>query len=135
MNNEQVKELSGIALEVKGILEQYPQTRDNNWDTFIYYVMYKEDFYSYNIPLSVLMKYPFESITRAKRKVQELYPELRGEKRKERERRQEIFIEFNTKNKKELEEFWEAEVELEQDIIKADDLTDCEIVEWMKDAN
>lgn len=120
MNNEQVKELSGIALEVKEILENYPNTRDNNWDLILIYRWVKcgmFDDYTQNIWdfVEQLRTINVESLTRAKRKVQELYPELRGEKRKERERRQEIFVEFNRQRKQDLEDFWEAEVEVGED--------------------
>lgn len=120
MENEQVKELSGIALEVKEILEKYPNTRDNNWDLILIYRWVKcGEFDDYQKTIldfvEQLRTINVESLTRAKRKVQELYPELRGEKRKERERRQEIFIEFNRQRKQDLEDFWEAEIEVEED--------------------
>ena len=103
------KELKGLALEVKEILEEYPSTRDDNWDLIFAY-----RFKKFGIPILKLVeeqlrKINIESLTRAKRKVQELFPHLRGEKRLEREKRRALFVEFSKTKQKDLEEFWEDE--------------------------
>lgn len=98
------KELKGLALEVKQLLEDYPTTRDDTWDLiYKYYKTFKDPYFDELTSINI------ESLTRARRKVQELFPHLRGEKRLERERRRALFVEFSKTKQKDLEEFWEDE--------------------------
>lgn len=113
MEKNVVKELKGLCKEVKDILEWNIRARDDNWSLiFTYGLLYKgleESFINNDIDAyrDALMDINVESLTRAKRKVQELYPELRGEKRKAREERQADFEEFSKTTQEEMEAFWE----------------------------
>ena len=103
------KELKGLALEVKEILEEYPSARDDNWDLIFAYHFKKFQIPVLTLLSNLLRKINIESLTRAKRKVQELFPHLRGEKRLEREKRRALFVDFSKTTQKDLEEFWEDE--------------------------
>lgn len=103
------KELKGLALKVKEILEECPSARDDNWDLIFAYHFKEYGFPVFELLENQLREINIESLTRAKRKVQELFPHLRGEKRLERERRRALFVDFSKTTQKDLEEFWEDE--------------------------
>lgn len=111
MKNSETKELTGLAKEVKEILEEYPTTRDDTWALVLYYRYLKYGLLDNDGTISdfieQLKNINVASLTRSRRKIQELYPHLRGEKRKEREKRKQIYIEFAEQNRKDLEDFWE----------------------------
>ena len=107
-----MKELKGIAKDVKDILERYEETRDSDWDLFIVYasehtnlkVVVSSCFFPANVErvFDELSKVSYESIARARRKVQELYPHLLGNRRKAtREQKQDEFFDFAIDTKKE----------------------------------
>lgn len=82
-------ELLKLEPIVKRVLEQYPETRDD--DFLLVYAVYREiDFRSITRELfcEIMMnhkkyRFPtFESVTRCRRKVQNKYPELASEKTK-----------------------------------------------------
>lgn len=96
------KNIRDVAVIVKGIMEAHPKTRD---DDFLLYAYVLNKFgQSKNIPfwdMAALVKMSqlpsMESIGRARRKVQELYPELQAEKKilEARTNNQEEYIEFS----------------------------------------
>lgn len=102
-----MKKLLKITELVKGILEENEETRDDDnllWLEAIRETAYKRDcVYVLDWSIAGLMNNirnlhlpTFESVSRARRKLQEKYPELRGEEkaRKEREKREEIYKEY-----------------------------------------
>lgn len=111
------KELKGIAKVVKDILEENEKARDNDVELYIAYVKKFEPYFIQSLRFA-LTKYNYISITRARRKVQSLFPHLWGKRRQERlEKMQEMFKEFNkettpkdfeeTASQEELEDFFE----------------------------
>lgn len=93
-------EVRKIAEKVKEILKTNKEARDNNDSLYLAYI--KEYGYGSNnlygdIIKAVKMRIipPISSVSRASRKCQELYPELRGENYKKRYDKQKEFIEFS----------------------------------------
>ena len=92
-----MKRIIEITKLVKMILEECPETRDDDnllWLEAIREVAYKRDcVYALDWGISSIMRnirllgFPsFETVSRARRKLQEQYPELRGRERIQRER-------------------------------------------------
>lgn len=80
------KKLKTISAEVKELLQKYPRARDDDMLLYSYYMNLKG--YSWNITVSELYYLQkegnlptFESIGRARRKVQELNPDLAPSKK------------------------------------------------------
>ena len=98
------KKLKTISAEVKELLQKYPRARDDDMLLYSYYMNIKG--YSWNITVSELYYLQkegnlptFESVGRARRKVQELNPELgpTTQVRKMRYRAEEDFKAFSRK--------------------------------------
>lgn len=73
--------LRGLELIIKPILQTIPSTRDDDFE--LYAEVLRQTGYNLNVPLSRFLAsrkdYPsYEGVTRARRKVQEENPELKG---------------------------------------------------------
>ncbi len=69
---------------VKKILEKYPATRDNNDSLYVAYGLEKgviSETEAFELVVTLVRIWVYESITRARRKVVELHPELWPSKR------------------------------------------------------
>ena len=85
---------------VKACLEKYPEARDD--DMILYaYIVYKVSDLKANIGFYTVMKYhdkynlpSYESVTRARRKVQEKEPRLRGAKHGRRKELEEEYRDY-----------------------------------------
>lgn len=96
------KELYKLDDTVKSVLERYPETRSD--DFILVYSVYREiNFKDVTIkPFHEIMLYhkqfglpPFESVTRARRKIQSKHPELANEKTKKlREKQENEYIKY-----------------------------------------
>lgn len=102
-----MKRILDITKTVKGILEEQPETRDDDnllWLEAIRETAYQRDcVYVLDWSISGIMRNigtlgfpPFGTVSRARRKLQKKYPELKGTKRIQRER---------AKQEKKFEEF------------------------------
>lgn len=103
-----MKRLCEITKLVKNILEEKPETRDNDnllWleavretvRTFNYGNAMNELTFAYVLKNVYTLKLPsFETVSRARRKLQEKYPELRGSKKVRRKRieRETVYKEY-----------------------------------------
>lgn len=98
-----MRKLLKITELVKGVLEEYPETRNDDnllWLEALRETAYKRDcVYVLDLGLSSLMHNiralnlpTFESVSRARRKLQAKYPELRGTERAQRRRAEKEII-------------------------------------------
>lgn len=97
-----VEKLKKIEDKVKDILERYPATKD---DDIILFAEYCKLYFPQicNIPfyqaLYITGLPSYESVSRARRKLQEKYPELRGTKYHKRQETQCDYIEYALEDK------------------------------------
>ena len=90
--------------KVKGILAKYPQTRDDDmllYGQYLYQeqkVGKEETFFKVLASASKRNLPSYESITRARRKVQEKEPSLRGKKYKQRQKTEQEYHEYYRDN-------------------------------------
>lgn len=90
--------------EVKQILTKWPQTRDNDmllWGQFLFikgFVTTQEKFFDVLSRIKSDRLPSFESVSRARRKVQELEPDLRGKRYSQRKHEEKTYHDFYRDN-------------------------------------
>lgn len=90
--------------EVKAILTKWPQTRDDDmllWGQLLFikgFVKTNETFFKVLSRVKSDKMPSFESVSRARRKVQELEPDLRGKRYSQRKHEENIYHDFYRDN-------------------------------------
>lgn len=85
-----------LEQQVEAILKTYPKARDNDNELFLCYLYCTGKIKDKLIATDSIREMPpLESLSRARRKLQETYPYLRGVNYKQRQAKQKDYINYN----------------------------------------